>query len=80
MIDVRNIPDFNLIVFTSNEGDTKTVGYDDNFFHPSCLLGVYRSLWKKTWNMDNELPDYVNRYKEYLLKTGCDPEDLEEDS
>ena len=80
MIDVRNIPDFNLIVFTSNEGDTKTVGYDDNFFHPSCLLGVYRSLWKKTWNMDNELPDYVNRYKEYLLKTGCSPEDLEEDS
>ena len=78
MIDVRNIPDFSLVSFVNCDGDSKTVGYDDNRFVPTDLIAAYRSLWKAEWGMDGELPAYVDKYKAYLLETGCDPKELEE--
>ena len=79
MIDVRNITEFCMIVFTNCNGETKTIGYDDNFFAPIDLLKAYRELWRSGWNMDDEKEVYIKKFKEWNILCGCDPEELEED-
>ena len=79
MIDLRNIQEFCRIVFTNCDGDTKVVGYDDNFFASCDLLEAYKSLWRKDWNMDDEKELYIKKFKEYLIATGCSAEELEEE-
>ena len=77
MIDMRVISEFCLTVFTNVDGDTKTVGFDDNFFSPADLIGAYVSLWKPQWNMDGEKEKYLDKFKIYLYECGCTKEDIE---
>ncbi len=80
MIDHRNIQEFCRIVFTNCDGDTKVVGYDDNFFAPIDLLKAYKSLISDEWGLnDTEKETLINNYKKYLVKTGVKPEELEEE-
>ena len=77
-IDVRNIPEFCLIVFTNYEGDTKVVSYESNFFTPHDLLEAYKAVFRDDWLMDDEIPVRVSAYKKYLMDTqGCTEEDFE---
>ena len=77
MIDIRNIQDFCMMVLTNCDGDAKSVGYDDNFYSPADLIEAYESLWRTDWNMDDEKALYVKKLKDWMILTGCDPEELE---
>ena len=79
LIDARNIQEFCMVVFTNSNGETKTVSYDDNFFSPIELVNAYTSLWRKDWNMDDEKASYVQKFKEWQIACGCNPEELEDD-
>lgn len=79
LIDARIIHEFYLWTFTNVDGETKTVPFDNNFFSPCDLVRAYKSLWGEDWNMDEDKPSYVQRFKEWLIATGCTAEELEDD-
>jgi len=79
MIDVRHIPEFCMMVLTNCDGDTKAVGYDGNFFAPIDIVEAYKSLWRSDWNMGEEKPLYVQKLKEWMIATGCQADELEEE-
>lgn len=70
LIDVRDT--FNLVVFVNCDGKAATVGFDDNFFTPAELLRAYESLFDPSWNMDDEKPKYVAKFKRFLIKNGAE--------
>ena len=78
MIDVRVINEFDRVVFVNCNGDAKAVSFDNNLFSPKELVEAYESMWRSDWNMDDEKAEYVSRYKSYMLKCGCKPEELGE--
>lgn len=78
LIDVRHIQEFCLVVFTNCDGDTKVVSYDDNFFSPIDLVEAYQMVWRADWNMDDEKASYTQKFKDWQIACGCDPEELEE--
>ncbi len=66
-------------VLVNCEGKSKIVSVDDNFFAPIDLVKAYRELFPEDWCEDQEaeLERRVARFKEWLVWTGCDPNDLE---
>lgn len=76
LIDVRNIPEFNLWVFLDNDGHMEQVSYDDNFFAPIELVKAYRRLYG--CHFLNDKSDYIGRFKLWLKSTGVESEKLAE--
>lgn len=79
MIAKIDIDEFCMVVLVNCDGDTQTVSYDSNFFAPIDILRAYRQLWKKEWNMDDELEDYIAKFKKHLAYQGAQESELEED-
>ena len=73
-VDVRYIPEFNLVVFTSTDGIVESVSYDTNFFSPADLVSSYRSVFPEDGD-DKE--EHVRKYKEYLVACGCSEDELD---
>ena len=65
-------------VFVSESGFSKAISLEDNFFAPIELVKAYR-LAISTAIEESPIEDYVAAFKAYLIRTGCDPEDLIEE-
>ena len=79
MIDCHFIEFFDnpMAVMVNCDGDAETLDCTSNFYTEADLLLAYNKLWKSDWNMDDEKPLYVRKFKEWILQGGCDPELLE---
>lgn len=69
-------------VLVSCEGKSKIVSADDNFFAPADLVRAYRELFPEGWyaeDQEGEVEKRVAKFKEWLIETGCEPADLEEE-
>ena len=77
--DVRNISEFCMMVFTNNDGKTKVVGYDDNFFSTLDLLKAFREISKPVHEDDEEeLEQAIDGFKKWMIDTGANPEEWED--
>ena len=79
LMNVQIIPDFGLWVFTNFEGDTKVVSYEDNFFSVVDMLKAYRELWKPGFTQEQEEPAFFDAFKKWLVATGANEAELEDD-
>lgn len=68
-------------VLVNCEGKSRTISVDDNFFAPIELVIAYRDLFPEGWceDQDAEVERRVAKFKEWLVSTGCEPTDLEEE-
>lgn len=76
-VDFRVIDEFCMAVFANRDGDSKTVGFDDNFFSPIDLVKAYKDVFKEDWGEDKE--SFAAVFKAYLIACGCKAEEVEED-
>lgn len=74
LVDVTVIGEFSLVVFVNIDGDSKTVGFDTNFFVPKDLLDAYGEIFGKDWHVD--VGPFLDGYRKYLIESGCPEEDL----
>ena len=65
-----------LAIFANVDGESKTIKLDDNQFAPIYLVRAYKELFKDDYS-DNK-NDYIKAFCDYLVETGCDPEELED--
>ena len=65
-----------IAIFANADGESKTVRVDDNQFAPVYLVRAYKELFKDDYS-DNK-NDYIRAFCDYLIETGCDPEELED--
>lgn len=75
LVDVRNVKEFCLFVFTNVDGHTVSVGYDDNGYTPKALLEAYEEISHLGGYDDRE--KHAAAFRDYLLATGCSEEELE---
>jgi hypothetical protein len=82
VVDMHIVEPFCLWVLVASNGDCKAICYDSNFFSPRDLLDAYTELidhWAKEWEVDeDEKQHHITQFKTYLLRTGAEPEDLED--
>ena len=77
VIDARIIDDYCLWVFANCDGETKVVNFDHPMFCPSMLIDAYKSLWRDDWNMDEDKPNYVAKFRQWMIDCGTTEEELE---
>ena len=65
-----------LAIFANIDGESKTVKINENLFAPIDLVKAYKELFKDDY-ADNK-DEYVRAFCNYLIESGCDPEELEE--
>lgn len=70
--------DFCLWVFHNVDAKTKAISFADNMFSPRELVDAYKSMWGDDWNMDEDKPEYVQKFKDWLISNGTNPEELED--